>query len=119
MFKKALLLAFGLGVTATLMTPPNAAAQVHVGVTIGTPAPVVVQPAPVVVYQEPYIVAHYWDSGFHGGYYYEPGTRYRIVHGRRFYDNRYRESRARYDRDHHDHGRHRGWDHDHDHGRDH
>jgi hypothetical protein len=115
MFKKAALAVFGLVLTVTLMAPQKAAAaQVHIGVNIGTPAPVVVQPAPVVVYEQPYIVAHYWDSGIHGGYYYERGTRYRLEHGHRYYDDRYREGRARYDRERHDHGNHRGWDKQHD-----
>ena len=108
MLKKAALALFGLVLTTTLMTPAKATAQVHIGVSIGAPvvvapAPVVVQPAPYVVYEQPYIVAHYWDSGYHGGYYYDHGARYRWEHGHRHYDDRYRESRARYDRDHHGH----------------
>ncbi len=114
MLKKAALAVFGLVLTVTLMAPPKAAAQVHIGVSIGSPAPVVVQPAPYVVYEQPYIVAHYWDSGYHEGYYYEHGARYRLEHGHRHYDDRYREGRAKYDREHHDHGNHRGWDQHHD-----
>jgi hypothetical protein len=115
MLKKAALAVFGLVLAGTFMSPSKAAAQVHIGVMIGAPA-VVVQPAPVVVYGEPYVAVHYWDSGFHGGYYYDRGARYRMDHyGHRHYDDRYRDERAHYDRDHHDHGRHEGWEH-HDHG---
>ena len=112
MLKKAALAAFGLVLTVTLMAPPKAAAQVHIGVNIGTPAAVVVAPAPYVMYEQPYIVANYWDTGYHGGYYYDHGTRYRMNHGHRLYDNRYRESRVRYDREHHDRGNHYGEHHD-------
>ncbi len=125
MLKKAVLAVFGLVLVVTLMAPHKAVAQVNIGVTIGRPAAVVVQPAPVVVqpapyvaYDEPYLAAHYWISGFHAGYYYDHGTRYRLEHGHRHYDDRYREARLRYDRGHHEHHDH-GHDYEHhDHGHD-
>ena len=108
MLKKIALSVFGLVLAFTLMTPPKAAAQVHIGVRIGSPEPygmVVVQPAPYVVYDEPYFVSHNWNSGYHEGYYYGHGQRYRRDdRGYRHYDNRYRD--GRHDREHHDHGHH-------------
>jgi hypothetical protein len=112
MLKKAALAVFGLVLAVTVMAPPKAAAQVHIGVQIG--APVVVQPAPVVVYDEPYFVAHHWNSGYHDGYYYDHGTRYRMDHGHRRYDDRYRDGRREWE--HHDHGHHDGGHDDHGHG---
>jgi hypothetical protein len=109
MLKKAALALFGLVLAITFMAPPKAMAQVHVGIAIG--APVVVAPAPYVEYDEPYFVAHNWSYGFHDGYYYGGGTRYRMDHGHRQYDNRFRDGRSA--RAHHDHGDHdRGHDHD-------
>lgn len=107
MLKKAALALFGLVLAMTFVTPPKATAQVHVGIAIG--APVVVAPAPYVEYDEPYFVTHDWNSGFHDGYYYGGGTRYRMdEHGHRQYDNRFRDGRsARVQRAHdrgHDHG---------------
>jgi hypothetical protein len=123
MLKKAALAVFGLVLAGTMVSPPRAAAQVHIGVAIGSPeaygtvmvhpAPVVVQPAPYVVYDEPYVVAHYWDSGYHEGYYYDRGTRYRDDHGHRHYDNGYRDGRYRYEHDHHDHEHHEHAHYDH------
>jgi hypothetical protein len=102
MLKKAVLAVFGLVLGLTLVSPPQAAAQVHVGVAIGTPE-VVVQPG-YVEYDEPYYVAHAWNSGYHDGYYYSHGTRYqRDEHGHRQYDNRFRDGRMA--REHHDNGR--------------
>ncbi len=97
MLRKAALAGFAFVLGITLMAPHKAVAQVNIGVTIGSPAPVIVQPAPYVVYDEPYLAAHYWISGYHGGYYYEHGARYRWEHGHRHYDDRYREARARSD----------------------
>jgi opacity protein-like surface antigen len=103
MLKKAAFALFGLVLAVTLMSPPKAAAQVHVGVRIGSP--VVVQPAPYVVYDEPYYVAHNWNSGYHDGYYYYRGQRYhRDGRGYRHYDTRYRD--GRYAREHHHYERH-------------
>jgi hypothetical protein len=107
MLKKAALALFGLVLAITFMAPPKAMAQVHVGIAIG--APVVVAPAPYVEYDEPYFVAHNWNSGFHDGYYYGGGTRYRMdEHGHRQYDNRFRDGRSA--RVHHDRDHDRGHD---------
>lgn len=105
MFKKVVLAAFGLVLAGTFMAPPKIAAQVHVGVAIGAPE-VVVVPAPIVVYDEPYYAAHDWDSGLHEGYYYGGGTRYqKDAHGKKQYDNKFRDGRAaRGHSDHNDHG---------------
>ena len=96
MHKKAALAGFAFALAMTF----SAQAQVHVGVGvhIGAPiavvqpapvvvAPVVVAPPAVVVYDEPFFVAHYWDYGFHDGWYYDHGTRYWIDgHHHRHYD---------------------------------
>lgn len=107
MLKKAALALFGLVFAVTLMTPPKAEAQIHIGVRIGSPEPygmVVVQPAPYVAYDDAYFVSHNWNSGYHDGYYYGHGNRYRRDdRGYRHYDNRYRD--ARHDRDHRHPGR--------------
>src|ERR1700687_4906809 len=136
MLQKAALALFGLVLAGTLMAPRKSAAQIHIGVRIGSPEQygvVVVQPAPYVVYDEPYFVEHNWDSGYHDGYYYGRGTRYRRDdRGYRHYDDRFRQ--ARHDRDRgeghwqgdwqgRDHGRDgegRRWDsgHDRNHGHD-
>jgi hypothetical protein len=129
MLKKAALAGFGF-VLAMNFSVPQAQAQVHVGVgvSVGTPvvhgavvvqpAPVVVRPAPVVVvapaavvvYDDAFFVAHYWDYGFHDGWYYDQGTRYWVdKHHRRHYDFRYRDGRTSWERRRHDNGRHRGW----------
>ena len=122
MLKKAALAVFGLVLVVTLMAPHKAVAQVNIGVTIGRPAAVVVQPAPAyvvqpttyVMFDAPYFAAHYWNSGYHEGYYYGPGVRYRLEHGHRHYDDRYREARLRYDREHHGHHDYEHHDHGHD-----
>jgi hypothetical protein len=114
MLKKAALALFGLVLAMTFMSPPKAMAQaqVHVGVAVGTPEVVVGQPG-YVEYDEPYFVAHNWNSGYHDGYYYGHGTRYRMdEHRHRQYDNRFRDGRSA--RGHHGHG-----DHDRDHDRGH
>ena len=124
MHKKAALAGFAFAL-AMNFSAPQAQAQVHVGVGIhvGTPvavvqpAPVVVAPAPVVVappavvvYDEPFFVAHYWDNGFHDGWYYDHGTRYWIDGSHhRHYDYRYRDGRVAWERHRHDNGRHNGW----------
>jgi hypothetical protein len=107
MLKKVSLALFGLVLAFTMMTPTKAEARVRIGVSIGSPEPygvVVVQPAPYVAYDEPYFVAHPWNSGYHEGYYYGHGQRYRRDdRGYRHYDNRYRD--GRHERDHGRHGR--------------
>jgi hypothetical protein len=109
MLKKAALVLFGLTLAVTLMTPPKAQAQVHIGVRIGSPEPygtVIVQPAPYVVYDEPYYSTHYWNSGYHDGYYYGHGQRYRRDdRGYRHYDNRYRDGRRDWEHNRRHHGR--------------
>jgi hypothetical protein len=132
MLKKAALAAFGLMLAMTFTAPQKATAQVHVGVGINIGAPVVVAPAPVVVappplavYDDAFFVANPWTVGFHGGWYYEGGTRYWMDgHHHRHYDDRYREARYDWVRHHHDNGWHgehpRGHDNWHgDHGRGH
>jgi hypothetical protein len=127
MLKKAAVAGFGLILAMSLAAPRKAAAQVHVGVgvSIGTPdvygavvvqpAPVVVQPAPVVVappptvvvYDDAFFVAHPWTYGFHGGWYYEGGTRYWIDRDHhRHYDERYRDARYTWAGHRHDNGWH-------------
>jgi hypothetical protein len=102
MYKKAALALFGLVFAVALIAPPKATAQIHIGVRIGSPEPygmVVVQPAPYVEYDNAYFVSHNWNSGYHEGYYYGHGNRYRRDdRGYRHYDNRYRD--ARRNRDH-------------------
>lgn len=100
MLKKSALALFGLVLAITLMSPPKAAAEVHVGVQIGVPVvpygAVVVRPAPYVAYGSPYYVATRWNSGYHDGYYWSHGERYRRDdRGYRHYDRG-----GRYDRDH-------------------
>jgi len=125
MLKKAALAGFAF-VLAMSFSAPQAQAQVHVGVGVHVGAPVVVAPAPVVVapapvvvvappavvvYDDAFFVAHYWDYGFHDGWYYDHGTRYWIDgRHRRHYDFRYRDSRVSWERRRHDNGWHRGWD---------
>ena len=103
MLKKVTLALFGLVLAVTLATPPKASAQIHFGVRIGSPEPygtVIVQPAPYMEYDEAYYGSHNWNSGYHDGYYYSRGQRYRRDdRGYRHYDNRYRDGRR--DRDHH------------------
>jgi hypothetical protein len=107
MLKKAALALFGLVLAFTLIAPPKAEARVHIGVSIGSPEPygvVVVHPAAYVEYNDAYFVSHNWNSGYHDGYYYGHGQRYRRDdRGYRHYDNRYRD--GRHDRDHGHHGR--------------
>jgi hypothetical protein len=100
MFKKATLALFGMVLAVSLIAPPKASAQIHVGIGIGSPV-VVVQPA-YVAYDEPYFVSHNWNYGYHDGYYYDHGTRYqRDNRGHRHYDNRYRDGRHARDHGHH------------------
>ena len=61
---------------ATFVAAPAHAAQVHVGVQIGVPAPVVVAPPPAVVYGGP-VVAPY-------GYFWQPGYYVVTSFGRRW-----------------------------------
>lgn len=148
MLKKSAVAVLGFVFATGLMVSQQAAAQVHVGVSIGTPAvsgvvevnptpvvvpaaPVVVAPPPpVVVYDNAFFVANAWDYGFHDGWYYDHGTRYWIDgHRHRHYDYRYRDGRIAWERHRHDNGWHgeRGPGHDngwhngerYDHGRGH
>ncbi len=101
MWKKLLFAVCGLAIAAGLSSPPEAKAQVQVGVHIG---------APVVMF----------TSGYHDGYYYEDGYRYqRDQRGYRHYDhaygghNNWKHDRAHRDGNHHDEhhpdGDHRDW----------
>lgn len=121
MIKKAALAIFGMVLAVTLTTPAKAGPRIHIGVQIGSPEPygvVVVQPAPYVVYDDVYFVSHDWESGYHEGYYYGNGCRYRRDdRGYRHYDNRYRDGRHEWKhRDHGDHDRGHGGHEKHDRG---
>jgi hypothetical protein len=128
MYKKAVLAGFAFALAMNFSA--QAQVRVGVGVQVGAPvvvapapvvvapAPVVVRPAPVVVeappmvvvYDDAFFVAHYWDYGFHDGWYYDQGTRYWVDRRhRRHYDYRYRDGRVTWERRRHDNGRHNGW----------
>lgn len=102
MQRAAALALFGLALAVTSITPPKAVAQIPSAARIATPEPngaVVIQPASYVAYDEAYFLSHNWNSGYHEGYYYGHGQRYRKdLRGFRHYDDRYRSERR--DRDH-------------------